>query len=245
MSAVANYLVARRQSPPDARDLNRLVTEHAGLIKRIGYHLLGRLPDSVQIDDLLQAGAVGLLEAAQHYDPSQGASFETYAGIRIRGAMLDELRRTDWTPRSVHRSARGMAEAIRTIEHREGREAKDAEIAAQMGLDMSAYVRLLQDASSCRVLSVEEVTAAAEATPESRDGPSETHQREAFAEALAKAIAELPERERLVMSLYYDEELNLREIGSTLGVTESRVCQIHGQAVVRLRARLAGWLHAG
>ncbi len=244
MNAAAEYLTTSRQSAVGAQDMTGLVTQHAALIKRIGYHLLGRLPDHVQIDDLLQAGAIGLLEAARHYDASQGASFETYAGIRIRGAMLDELRRTDWTPRSVHRSARQMADVIRAIEHREGREARNTEIAQAMGLDLAAYQRLLQDASACRVLSVEEASAAAAAAPHEGDGPAEFHQREAFAEALAKAIADLPERERTVMSLYYDQELNLREIGMALGVTESRVCQIHGQALVRLRARLQGWIDA-
>jgi RNA polymerase sigma factor for flagellar operon FliA len=244
VSVAAEYLSGRRQSARSQQDTNRLVTEHASLIKRIGYHLLGRLPSHVQIEDLLQAGAVGLLEAAQHYDPSQGASFKTYAGIRIRGAMLDELRRTDWTPRSVHRGVRQMAEAIRTIQHREGREAKDSEIAEAMGLDAVCYQRLLRDASACRVLSVEDANAAAEAAPHEGEGPAEAHQREAFAEALTDAISLLPERERTIMSLYYDDELNLREIGAALGVTESRVCQILGQAHARLRARLPGWIDA-
>ncbi|MFP4684218.1 MAG: sigma-70 family RNA polymerase sigma factor, partial [Ectothiorhodospira sp.] len=133
-------------------DQNRLVDEHVPLVKRIAYHLLARLPANVQVDDLIQSGIIGLLEAARHYDPAQGASFETYAGIRIRGAMLDEVRRSDWTPRSVHRHSRRISEVIRGIEHREGREAMAAEIAEGLGVDMKTYQDMLRDAVTSRVL---------------------------------------------------------------------------------------------
>src|SRR5210317_948817 len=121
-----------------------LVTKHAALVKRIAYHLMSRLPPSVQADDLIQAGMIGLLEASRNYDASQGASFQTYAGIRIRGAMLDEIRRTDWTPRSVHRKARQVAEAVRKIENEEGRDARDVEVASEMGLGLDEYHKILQ-----------------------------------------------------------------------------------------------------
>lgn len=243
MNGLAMYSTVQQSAPHD------LVTKHAPLVKRIAYHLVGRMPPSVQVDDLMQAGMIGLLEAANNYDPSQGASFETYAGIRIRGAMLDEIRRTDWTPRSVHRKSRRVAEAVREIENREGRDARDHEIAAEMGVGLDEYHQILRDTSSCRVFSLEDMFGAGEGQDEGyglgeQDStPLDELESEKFKIALANAIASLPEREQLVMALYYDEELNLREIGEVLGVSESRVCQIHSQALSRIRARMADWVN--
>ncbi len=225
---------------------NDLVESHATLVKRIAYHLMSRLPASVQVDDLIQAGMIGLIEASRKFDPEQGASFQTYAGIRIRGAMLDEIRRTDWTPRSVHRKAREVAEAVRKIENEKGRDARDVEVAEAMGLELEDYHKILQDATGCRIFSFEDPGNAGEegyaSNSRELNQPLDTLQNEDFKEGLAEAIKGLPERERLVMALYYDEELNLREIGDILGVSESRVCQIHGQALIRLRARMENWL---
>jgi len=223
-----------------------LVSKHAALVKRIAYHLMSRLPPSVQADDLIQAGMIGLLEASRNYDASQGASFETYAGIRIRGAMLDEIRRTDWTPRSVHRKARQVAEAVREIENLEGRDARDVEVAEKLGIDLHEYHRILQDATGCRVFSIDDAGVNGDDAPQPvadapRNEPLDSLHNADFKAALAEAISNLPERERLVMAMYYDEELNLREIGDVLGVSESRVCQIHGQALIRLRARMTEW----
>jgi RNA polymerase sigma factor for flagellar operon FliA len=228
----------------NAGSLNDRVEHYAPLVKRIAHHLMGRLPQSVQVDDLVQAGMIGLLEALKHYDDTHGASFETYAGIRIRGAMLDEVRRNDWAPRSVHRKARLVAEAVRIVESREGREASPREIAAELEIPLDEYYDLLTDASGHRFFSLDDTGAGdspiVEHIPDEHAGVVDGIECEEFQSALATAIAGLPERERLVMALYYDQELNLKEIGAVLGVTESRVCQIHSQALLRLRARLAG-----
>lgn len=230
----------------DVKTSNELVVLHEPLVKRIAYHLMSRLPASVQADDLVQAGMIGLIEASRKFDPEQGASFETYAGIRIRGAMLDEIRRTDWTPRSVHRKAREVAEAVRKIENEKGRDARDVEVARVMGLELNEYHKILQDATGCRIFSYEDPGTLGEENfaqqARQPNQPLENLQKSDFKAGLANAIKGLPERERLVMALYYDEELNLREIGDILGVSESRVCQIHGQALIRLRARMSDWL---
>lgn len=232
----------------ETHDVDRLVAEHIPLVKRIAYHLIHRLPANVQVDDLVQSGIVGLIEAARHYQADQGASFETYAGIRVRGAMLDEMRRSDWAPRSLYRKARELSSAVRTVENREGRAARDAEVAAELGLALGEYHQWVRDAASHQVFSFDESFGEGEAGGRDAGGPPSAGQNpyEALADddfraALARTIAGLPDREALVLSLYYDDELNLREIGEVLGVTESRVSQIHSQALVRLRARMVDW----
>ena len=235
MSPVNAYQAVAGRASSDA-----LVMRHAELVKRIAYHLAGRLPHSVEVNDLIQAGMVGLLEAAAHYASDRGASFETYAGIRIRGAMIDALRKQDWAPRSVHRKARAAAQAIRSIENEVGREARDTEIAKAMGVSIEEYHRVLQDSLACQLSSMDEANDAHEVADREAD-PLLEAQSGALRLAVAEAISNLPERERLVMSMYYDDELNLKEIGAVLGISESRVCQLHGQALVRLRARLRSW----
>jgi RNA polymerase sigma factor for flagellar operon FliA len=220
---------------------DELVVKHAELVKRIAYHLAGRLPPSVEVGDLIQAGMLGLLEAAAHYTADRGASFETYAGIRIRGAMIDSLRKLDWAPRSVHRKSRAVAAAMREVEMATGREARDGEVAQRLGLALEEYHRIVADAASCQLASLDD---AADAAGDGED-PFREAEGEEFRAALARAIAELPQREKLVMSMYYDRELNLKEIGAVLKVTESRACQLHGQALVRLKARLAVWRERG
>lgn len=219
---------------------------HAPLVKRIAYHLANRLPDSVQVDDLIQAGMLGLLEAIKHFDASQGASFETYAGIRIRGAMLDEVRRSDWTPRSVHKKSRMVSDAIRAVENKTGSEARDIDIAEYLDISIKEYNDILQDSISCRVFSVEDLVENGDhdsyEPTNTEEGPLEGLLRNGCQQALANAISKLPERERLVISLYYDDELNLREIGEVLNISESRVSQICTQAVLRLRSRLSEWM---
>ncbi|MCF6211249.1 MAG: RNA polymerase sigma factor FliA [Gammaproteobacteria bacterium] len=241
MSGAAMYAEAQAFD----QNINDEIAQHAPLVKRIAYHLMSRLPPSVQQDDLIQAGMIGLLESLRNYDASQGASFQTYARIRIRGAMLDEIRKNDWAPRSVHRKARMVAEVVKDIENRTGRDARDQEIAEGLGVSLPEYHRLLQDASGHRVFSYDELNVESQGVPEGlsqrMQGPLEGLQSADFKRSLADAIAGLPERERLVMTLYYDEELNLREIGSILGVSESRICQIHSQAVIRLQSRMNHW----
>lgn len=226
-------------------NLDDLVRKHAPLVKRIAYHLMSRLPPTVQIDDLIQSGMIGLLEATRNYDAAQGASFETYAGIRIRGSMLDEIRKGDWAPRSLHRRVREIARVVAEIEHEHGRDARDSEIAERLGMELNQYYQTVQDASSHKVFSIEELPAKdeilSEGLTERIPEPLENVEKDQFNRALAAAIAGLPDRERLVMSLYYKEELNLRETGEVLGVSESRVCQIHSQALIRLKARMNDW----
>ncbi len=224
-----------------------LVTRYTPLVKRIAYHLIGRLPASVQVDDLIQAGMIGLLDAATHYDERQGASFETYATIRVRGAMLDELRRNDWAPKSVHRRGRELAEAIHHLEGRLGRDATDTEIAEEMGIPLAEYHEILQDISTSRMVSLNQAEEDEEGSthaiiPSDGPAPMELLQQQRFQQGLAKAIEQLPERERLILALYYDKELNLKEIGAILKVTESRISQLMSQAHLRLRARLRDWL---
>ena len=242
MNGLAEYEEAAQLSK--AKD-SEIVAKHAPLVKRIAYHLVSRLPPSVLPDDLIQAGMIGLLEAARNYDAALGASFETYAGIRIRGAMLDEIRRSDWAPRSVHKKARIVAEAVRHIENATGRDARDHEVASSLEMSMEEYHRLLQAASGYRVMSFEDIGPGDDSFSDSladvNGSPLDGLQKDDFKKSLADAISSLPERERLVMALYYNEELNLREIGEVLGVSESRVCQIHSQAVIRLQARMTHW----
>jgi RNA polymerase sigma factor FliA len=237
MNPQSAYSDSKRDTAAEA------VSRHAELVRRIAHHLAARLPPSVEVDDLIQAGMLGLLEAIKQFDPGAGASFETYASIRIRGSMIDEIRRGDWVPRSVHRRVREAAEATRQIEQQSGRAASPSEVARVLGISIDDYMKLMEGAARGQVLSLEDnVTASGELRISGDEAsPSQDLEAAEFQTALTEAISGLPERERLILSLYYEQELNLREIGAVLGVTESRVCQVHGQAMVRLRARLTHW----
>jgi RNA polymerase sigma factor FliA len=224
---------------------NEIVERHGELVRRIAHHLAARLPASVEIDDLIQAGMLGLIDAARNFQADQGAAFETYASIRIRGAMIDEIRRGDWVPRSVHRRYRDMVAATREIEQRTGRAATPQQIAEALGVSLDEYHGMVENAARGQLISLDAHMDEHDGEPRLASTGGNTPAREfenaAFREALGDAIGDLPEREQLVLSLYYEQELNLREIGAVLGVSESRVCQIHGQATVRLRARLGEW----
>lgn len=229
----------------ETKTAHDLVKNHAGLVKRIAHHLKGRLPPSVQIEDLIQAGMIGLLEASKNYDDTKGASFETYSGIRIRGSMLDEIRKGDWAPRSVHRNTRKITQTIRKLENLSGRDAKDHEVAAELNISLDEYHKMLQDSVGTRIFGFDDLGVSEDLVPEGIAGyfpsPLEGLQKSDFYKSLAKGVTSLPERERVVLALYYDEELNLREVGAVLGVSESRVSQIHSQAMLRLQSRMKDW----
>ncbi len=244
------HKISQVNQDPQA-ELHRLIERHADLVKKIAAHLLARLPANVSKEDLVQSGMIGLIEASKRYDASKGASFETFASIRIKGAMLDEIRRGDWVPRSVHRNTRKISEAIRKVENRHHSEATDAQIADELGVSIEQYYEMLQDTQGSKLFNFSELNTFSDgdesppAMPETPDtdnlGPSEQIENKLFKVALTKCIGDLPEREQLVLSLYYKEELNLKQIGEILGVTESRVSQIHSQAAIRLRHYLESW----
>ncbi len=236
MDALAAYSKVNQQTQ------ETLVKGHALLVKRIAHHLLGRLPQSVQLDDLIQAGMLGLLEAARHYDSSKGASFETYAGIRIRGHMLDEVRRNDWVPRSVYRNSRMISEAVKQVEHKLGREAKDFEVAEELGLPISEYHDMLQDSASSHLYGFDDLGVTDDILyTEGNGSSSEPHVSVLHTDLmshLTEVIEGLPHKERVVLSLYYEQDLNLKEIGEVLEVSESRISQILSQATHRIKSRL-------
>ena len=232
-------------STVEKSSMDDVVEQYGPLVKRIAHHLLARMPSSVQVEDLIQAGLIGLLEAARNYDVAKGASFETYAGIRIRGSMIDDVRRGDWAPRSVHRNSRRVSEALRNVETRLGRDASDQEVADELGIPIDDYYHMLQDSASSKLFSYDEIVSGDDCLKEqlfnSTESPLGGVESDAMRQGLARAIGTLPERERLVLALYYDEELNLKEIGLVLGVSESRVSQIHSQAALRLRSKMVVW----
>ena len=227
-------------------DKSQLVERYAPLVKRTACHLMAKLPANVQLDDLIQNGMMGLLDAISRYEDGMGAQFETYAVQRIRGAMLDGLREDDWMPRSVRRGMRRIESAMTALEQQLGRMPAEAEVAVELDMTLADYQRMLQDARGHQLIYFEDF-----APNEGGDffeqhmteydvSPLELLEDADMRQELVRAIDALPEREQLVMSLYYDQELNLREIGAVLEVSESRVCQLHSQAVARLRSRLFG-----
>lgn len=225
-------------------DKERYLKDFAPLVKRIAHHMMAKLPASVQVDDMIQAGMIGLLDAINRYEDTLGAQFETYAVQRIRGAMLDELRQADWLPRGMRRNMRRIESTVSSLEQRLGRAPSEAELAKEMGLPLADYQAMLQDARGYHIVFYDDFREDDDehfldrncASPQ--PNPMEILEDDNLREVLVRAIDDLPEREKLVMGLYYEQELNLREIGEVLGVTESRVCQLHGQAVARLRSRM-------
>jgi RNA polymerase sigma factor for flagellar operon FliA len=228
-------------------DQNKLVEQMAPLVKRIAYHFMARLPASVHVDDLIQAGLLGLLDAAKNFDDTQGAQFETYAIQRIRGSILDELRQADWLPRNVRKNLRRIEAAINMLEQRLGRMPKEQELADELKVPLDEYQHMLLESRGYQLLHYEDFQESEDSDffdvfmSQNQIGPLDVLEDQRFRRALVQAISVLPEREKIVMGLYYEQEMNLKEIGEVLGVSESRVCQLHSQAVARLRSRLRGY----
>ena len=219
------------------RDPSKVVEDFLPLVKSIALRIRMKLPDFIELDDLMQAGLIGLLNACQSYDPQQGATFQTYASIRIRGGILDELRRNDWLPRSVQTQLGEVSRAIAKVEARKGKPPQDHEVAEEMGVSIEEYQQLTAKLSSARLVYLDAGTDSEE-LPVSVAEPEAQNSEEELRDLLRSGIDKLPERERLMMSLYYVEELNIREIAAVLEVTEGRVSQLHGQALARLRSQL-------
>ncbi len=225
-------------------DKEQCLKEFAPLVKRIAHFMMLKLPNSVQVDDMIQAGMIGLLDAAGRYDELRGAQFETYASQRIRGAMLDELRSADWLPRSMRSDMRRIEGAINRTQQRLGKAPAESDIAAELGISLQEYQQLLQESHGAQLVYYEDFHNSSDEDfferfeTDGKSNPLELLKDERFREALIKGIASLPERERLLMGMHYEQDMNLREIGEVLGVGESRVCQLHSQAVARLRSML-------
>lgn len=225
---------------------DQLVQQFAPLVKRIAHHLMSRLPSSVQVEDLVQNGMIGLLDAIDRFEAGMGAQFETYAAQRVRGAMLDGLRENDWLPRSLRRDFRQIEKAIAQLEQENGRPPSESELARSLGVSLAEYQKMLQDARGHQLISLEDLVDDGDEDflerhlSDASGDPLAILEDESFKRLLVQGIELLPEREKLMMSLYYEQDLNLREIGEVMGVTESRVCQLHTQAVARLRARVFG-----
>lgn len=227
-------------------DRDQLAKHYAPLVKRMAYHLMAKLPASVQVEDIIQNGMLGLLDAMSRYEEGLGAQFETYAVQRIRGAMLDGLRENDWLPRSLRRDMRRIETAIHTLEQQKGRQPTEGELAESLGMPLPEYQKMLQEARGYQLVYFEDFTDGDDDDYLDRHSvgtedldPLERLLDKNMRDVLVRAIGDLPDREKTVMGLYYEEDLNLREIGEILGVSESRVCQLHSQAIARLRSRIA------
>lgn len=230
-------------------DRQQMVDRYLPLVRRMAHHLIAKLPASVQLDDLIQAGLIGLMDAIGRFEEGQGAQFETYATQRIRGSMLDELRQNDWLPRGLRQSQRRIEVALQKTEQTLGRPPTENEMAQAMGLPLDEYQALLFEARGTQLIYYEDyededgnATGFLDRQMKDDDSdPLSSLNDDRFKQALIQAIEVLPEREKLVMGLYYEQELNFREIAAVLTVTESRVCQLHSQAIARLRVKMKEW----
>ncbi len=245
--AHTNKLVKGDFSPTNT-NREKLIVEYSGLIKFIASKIAARLPSNIELDDLISSGVIGLMDAIDKYDSSRDNKFKTYAEFRIRGAILDELRSQDWVPRSVREKAKVLERAYAKIEQVKGRQATDDEVCMELGMSTEQYHEMLNEVRSVSLLSYDDLTNLSNADKRSLHGNGEAGSKvpTPYSEVsvahlkklVAEAIEDLPEKQRLVLSLYYYEDLNLKEIGRVLDVTESRVSQLHSQAILKLKARL-------
>ena len=231
-------------------DANAMLKQYSPLVRRLAHQMIAKLPANVELDDLIQVGMIGLSDALSRFDSAQGVQFETFATQRIRGAMLDELRGGDWMSRSGRKHQRDIEGAVHKLEQRLGRAPHESEIAAEMGLSLPDYQDLLNRVRGTQLVYLEDIGGG---DGDDGDDYLERHVADSGADpfallrdqrmrsALVEAIKALPEREQYVMGMYYEHDMNLKEIAAVLGVTESRVCQLHSQSIARLRAKLRAW----
>ncbi len=227
-------------------DRDALIRQYSPLVRRLAHHMMAKLPPSIQVDDLIQVGLIGLSEALTRYEATQGVQFETFATQRIRGAMIDELRENDWMSRGSRKSQKEIEVALTKLEHKLGRTPTESEIAAELGMSLSDYQTLLNKVKGTQLVYLEDMTGGSEGEDgfldrHMVDGDSDPMQllrNQRIRGALVDAIKHLPEREQYIMSMYYEQDMNLKEIAAVLGVTESRVCQLHSQSIARLRAKM-------
>lgn len=229
-------------------DNSSLIRQHSPLVRRLAHQMIAKLPANVELDDLIQVGLIGLTDALSRFDAAQGVQFETFATQRIRGAMLDELRGGDWMSRGTRRQQRSIESAVHKLEQRLGRAPQESEIAAEMGMSLGEYQDLLSKVRGTQLVFLEDMSGDEgdedyldRHVADAASNPMALLQDHRMREALVAAIKNLPEREQFVMSMYYEHDMNLKEIAAVLKVTESRVCQLHSQAIARLRVKLRDW----
>lgn len=226
-------------------DRNAMLRQYMPLVQRLAYHMMAKLPPSVQVDDLIQVGLIGLSDAMSRFEVGQGVQFETFASQRIRGAMLDELRETDWMSRGSRKSQKEIERAMRRLEHRLGRIPRESEIATELGMSLPDYQELLGKVKGTQLVYLEDMSGddgddsfLDRHVQDSEADPLHMLQDQRLRGALIEAIEGLPEREKYIMSMYYENDMNLKEIAAVLNVTESRVCQLHSQSIARLRVKM-------
>ena len=229
------------------RDSNNQLKQYSPLVRRLAHQMIAKLPANVELDDLIQVGMIGLNDALSRFDAGQGVQFETFATQRIRGAMLDELRGGDWMSRGDRRHQRSIEAAVRKLEQRLQRAPSESEIADEMGMLLADYQELLGKVRGTQLFYLEDLSGddgddfLDRHVADEGANPLAMLQDQRMREALVDAIGRLPEREQHVMSMYYEHDMNLKEIAAVLGVTESRICQLHSQSIARLRSRLRQW----
>jgi RNA polymerase sigma factor for flagellar operon FliA len=226
-------------------DRDALIRQYAPLVRRLAYHMMAKLPPSIQVDDLIQVGLIGLSEALTRYEATQGVQFETFATQRIRGAMIDELRENDWMSRGSRKSQKEIESALTRLSHQLGRAPTESEIAEELGLELADYQALLYKVKGTQLVYLEDMTGGEDEEGfldrhmvDGESDPMALLRNQRLRSSLVEAIKGLPEREQYVMSMYYEQDMNLKEIAAVLGVTESRVCQLHSQSIARLRAKM-------